>query len=1117
MQAEAEKRFERLKQLQQQKQLQQPNRKKLGKQQQRRQDEDEEPPPAEEELQDTDMESEEEPQQVQQQLLAADADLEDEMSDEDIQIAEPAEPPASQPAPEAAAAATAARPPVHRRVKIVQTKKHRPPKPAAAGGDAGKDKKTAGGRRSFLTLAVSNAGKTLKRRSEVDRRLEQLVQKQSWKLKEPGQQSVIKVLRMFNLCDITPRQADPLIQQQLQQQGGSKQGSPVKSSAHSEHAEQPQQQSDATGSALQQEGRSDMQIGQQQQGAAAASGEGGAAGDQLGQPQLPQSLMPLQPLKGAELEARERESEARFKARQRARMADLGMLLDVVLASSSEKLKKEWVTCGILTQLQQTLGRVPFTAEYSSVLVKVIRVLEHLPLTPDDLYTVRSAHGTFADLIRRMASSATDWEVRRRSHQLLKRYAAATCSDATLLQLYHVPGPNGKPYLLSLHLPPPQVQRLLALLPKNAPPPRSQHQRWGEQRGIQGSGRGDARNGPAAAEQQSSPSTSHGAAMASEGPANGPPLQWRQQQPPEDVQYMQGNRPLGRGASSSQLANEGWEVGPTGPWGDRPPPPAPPPGVTAMFRPSRHNRNMQQRSPIRPFAGRPAPPEGLPVRGYPGMDRGPDRGERPDGDRGEGFRNRSEIPAGPGSSRDRGPPFGPPEGLNGGPGSWHPPPGRDRGPPPDFGGYRGPPGPGFDPYYRDRDWDRQRDWDRDRFDWGDRDFAGPDSRDREGRPGTWHFHGQEPLGRPQRSSYDSALKQQLRDMPPISDLFADVPSGPPEGAADERRHADMQPISSKGWQQHELQAGHVNGRRHVSWEAAGHQQYGAEPYPARPPSAQQQRQQAPVRVVPASVEELCSLGVYTCSQETAAAAWRQQAVSPGAEEAAAGGDLSPIVSGRFSPPLADSMVSGHQRSASPVLPVDRGLAVEDAFCLLQDAVVADKTPGVAVSTLVAADLVTQQQQQSRGAAVGVQSHPSSAPGHVQQQQQVQPGAGPGTSVVRPHQQQPHLDGWDQPRPEFEAFVSDAVKHRLGKYVQPDHPNRITKEDAQQLYRKLRREVVDKEVTAFAARQAQGQFRPIGKAEVEAKIKDFVRLSIRRLHAARAAGAPDGLATPGNMA
>lgn len=86
-----------------------------------------------------------------------DADLEDEMSDEDIQIAEPAEPLVLAQTTSAAAAAC---PPVHRRVKIVQIKKHRPStgpgsRPAAAGSDAGKDKKTAGGRRSFLTLAVS--------------------------------------------------------------------------------------------------------------------------------------------------------------------------------------------------------------------------------------------------------------------------------------------------------------------------------------------------------------------------------------------------------------------------------------------------------------------------------------------------------------------------------------------------------------------------------------------------------------------------------------------------------------------------------------------------------------------------------------------------------------------------------------------------------------------------------------------------------------------------------------------------------------------------------------------------------------------------------------------------
>jgi hypothetical protein len=47
-----------------------------------------------------------------------------------------------------------------------------------------------------LSLPVAAAvGKQVKRRSEVDRRLEQLVAKQSFRLKEPGQQSVIKVRR----------------------------------------------------------------------------------------------------------------------------------------------------------------------------------------------------------------------------------------------------------------------------------------------------------------------------------------------------------------------------------------------------------------------------------------------------------------------------------------------------------------------------------------------------------------------------------------------------------------------------------------------------------------------------------------------------------------------------------------------------------------------------------------------------------------------------------------------------------------------------------------------------------------------------------------------------------
>lgn len=40
-------------------------------------------------------------------------------------------------------------------------------------------------------------------------------------------------------------------------------------------------------------------------------------------------------------------------ARQRARMADLSLLLDVILKTSSATVKRDFVACGVLNQLQQ--------------------------------------------------------------------------------------------------------------------------------------------------------------------------------------------------------------------------------------------------------------------------------------------------------------------------------------------------------------------------------------------------------------------------------------------------------------------------------------------------------------------------------------------------------------------------------------------------------------------------------------------------------------------------------------------------------------------------------------------------------------------------------------------
>lgn len=94
--------------------------------------------------------------------------------------------------------------------------------------------------------------------------------------------------------------------------------------------------------------------------------------------------------------------------------------------------------------------------------------------------------------------------------------------------------------------------------------------------------------------------------------------------------------------------------------------------------------------------------------------------------------------------------------------------------------------------------------------------------------------------------------------------------------------------------------------------------------------------------------------------------------------------------------------------------------------------------------------------------------------------------------------------WDAPDAGFEAFVAELVKRRLGKYCQPDHPTRISQSDANALYTKIKGQVVAKERDAYAQRQATGAVKPILRDRLEAKVRDFVRESIKRHLAARGA-------------
>jgi len=879
--------------------------------------------------------------------------------------------------------------------------------------------------------------------------------------------SAYQVLRMFNLCDITPRQTDSnVLQQQSRAEGP--QGAPPEQKQASANAtqqqEQQQQHSDAAGGELAQQ----QAVG------------GAAVVDEAGLPALPAHLQPLQALKGAELEARERESEARFKARQRARMADMGMLLDVVLASSSEKLKKEWVTCGILTQLQQALGRLPFTQDYSVVLVKVVGVLEHLPITSDDLYTMRSAHGTFADLIRRMASSATDWEVRRRSHQLLKRYSAASCSDATLLQLYNLPGPNGKPYLLSLHLPPPQLSRLTAMLPKSEAQPRRRINRrrtppirgpgpppgpWPPPMhgppGSLGPPMFGAPPGPVG-DPHSSPSTSHG------GPGG-----HNSGLPAAGAAAQEGGSSMAADSSGGWPPQQQWEGSglPPPPWaaGGGAPPHLPPPG----FRPGRHPRHMGWPPGGPPYGGPPRPGSSGAMAGPSGPQYGPgpspgDWPERPEsagpgnegagaagmqhsgpaGD-GRGFAGPPDRSPGPDGGFSRGPghhdgPWGPPEWQDRPPrGDWDPSGGRYPG---RFG--PGPPGPyegGPLPYsFRERERERQRGW-------GRRDPEWESDYDR-GRERDWGARGDEGLqGGHADRQYDAeaaAAKRQRRELgegpgshwPPHGPHDMPPHRLPPAGGWHEGPYSgrDEPQLDERGWRQRDFAAGPGRGSRQ-GW---GERQPG---YPAADP----------LTVPPgasAAVEDLFVLGVY--DSLVSDADWQAwcDAVGPAGAE----GALSPIVSGRFSPVLPGAAAGGRDaRPRSPQLPPgEPGLAMEEVFSVLQDPVLATRTPGVAISACVAGAAPQQQQQQPW------RQGPSPAGGGWEQ--------GTDRGQPRPHnhhaagrqlqgtpgegEQQHYPDSWDQPGPDFEAFVGESVKHRLGKYVQPDHPNRITKDEAQQLYK-----------------------------------------------------------------
>ena len=722
----------------------------------------------------------------------------------------------------------------------------------------------------------------------------------------------------------------------------------------------------------------------------------------------------------------ERESEARTKARQRARLADLNMLLDVILATTTEKAKKDWVSCGILQQLQQTVARLPFSLENSVVLVKVTRVLDHLPLTPDDLYAVRSAHGTFADYVRRMASTASDWEVRRRAHQLLKRYPASACSDTTLISLMNVPGNNGKSYLHSLHLPPGQVNRVMAVAGKQRQQQQAAQQQQQQQQQQAGAGPGPGppgggggppwgtsphqggslgqharlKDGAPADSPCSSGQERPGSAPGDEGSA--PHLQRRRRSgfsngpaPPEpegQPQYMIGNRPVGR--SQSGWASDGWETGPEdGEQGDG----------GGGFGPPGFNGHGEGPGGFGRFRGPPPGPDGgfppphWPPQGARGIFRHSRRSGRGREGRLSGF---DIVPGGlgpgPGPAMGPGgygPPYGPRDGEGGAGG-----PGLGGLPPPEpeakrrrlgeeLGGvFAGPPlgggGAGFGvgprggavpgrlpPLPGGRVVEALRTQLPPVTDLGDED----DEEVGKGGEGFGVPGVQAPAG----SLGEGGLKKGpgLAGVVPVTDLLDDD-----EDQDDKMELDDLKspvPLNRLHQQQQQQQEQERQGDS-AAGPRAGLDGDFRTPQQGIPGTSRRAQEgpggRAPM-VTPASVEELLALGVYAYLPE-AERTWVQWLPRPGG---GLDGDvrLSPVVVGQLSPVREVGGSSHGQRGGGRgprglwgELPPGRLVGIEDWIAARGDLSLNKGTPGVSVSDLAEWELreggnEEQQQQQGR--------------------------------------------------------------------------------------------------------------------------------------------------------
>ncbi|CAK0751346.1 hypothetical protein CVIRNUC_002061 [Coccomyxa viridis] len=297
-----------------------------------------------------------------------------------------------------------------------------------------------------------------KKRSEVDRRLDTLVGP-SGKLKDGSMAAVVGMLRLFNLCDVAPT----ITQADLPRPG--RQGraaSPVPASAP---AQERKPAGNGTADRASSPAVSPRRSASPSDSDSLSSGErlsdaDGSAGDKAvetarrldsknsaapgtndrdsedSKPKRERSSS-REPVSRSErryeqgLSERVRAVEqqtmkAELTGRQRARMADLSLLLDVILKTQVTSAKQAICKNGILHQLQVVHTRC-VGPQYSVILKKMLRCVDHLPLTPNDIHTASSAHGSFGDVLHQLCRH-TDLEVKGRAKALLDKQPLSKCS-----------------------------------------------------------------------------------------------------------------------------------------------------------------------------------------------------------------------------------------------------------------------------------------------------------------------------------------------------------------------------------------------------------------------------------------------------------------------------------------------------------------------------------------------------------------------------------------------------------------------------------------------------------------------------------------------------------------